>query len=59
MLSKTQLIQEIDKFPEEFSVEFITERIRALERKAKEKTPGKTEAGSHYKPDTSIDKWFK
>ena len=60
MLTKTNLIQQIDKFPEEFSIDELVERlifIEKVERGNKQSLEGKVVSESDL--DVEIEKWFK
>ncbi len=60
MLTKTRLKEQIEKFPEEFSIDDLVERLILIE---------KVETGMHQSErgdiisdsdlDNEVDKWFK
>ncbi|MCF6352729.1 MAG: hypothetical protein L3J06_06945 [Cyclobacteriaceae bacterium] len=60
MLTKTNLKQQIDKFPEEFSIDELVERlifIEKVERGNKQSLEGKVVSESDL--DVEIGNWFK
>ena len=60
MLTKTRLIEQIEKFPEEFSIDDLVERLILIEKV--ETGMNQSERGeiiSDSDLDNEVDKWFK
>lgn len=60
MLTKTKLIEQIEKFPEEFSIDELVERLILIEKvELGLKQSGKGEIISDSDLDKEIKQWFK
>ena len=60
MLSKTRLKEQIEKFPEEFSIDDLVERLILIEKV--ETGMNQSEGGevlSESDLDNEVEKWFK
>ena len=60
MLTKTNLIKQIDKLPEEFSIDELVERlilIEKIERGLDQSEKGEVISESEF--DKEIEKWFR
>lgn len=60
MLTKTRLIEQIEKFPEEFSIDDLVERLILIEKL--ETGMNQSERGdiiSDSDLDNEVEKWFK
>lgn len=60
MLTKTKLIEQIEKFPEEFSIDELVERLILIEKvELGLKQSEKDEIISDSDLDKEIEQWFK
>lgn len=60
MLTKTTLIQQIDSFPEQFSIDELVERLILIEKiETGNKQSENGEIISESDLNNEIDKWFK
>ena len=60
MLKKKRLKEEIEKFPEEFSLDELIDRLIVIEKIEKGiNQSGKDETISESELDKEIDKWFE
>ena len=60
MLSKTKLLAEIEKFPDEFSIEELVERIIFIEKVSLgDKQSDAGDVVSEAEMDYEIKKWFE
>ena len=60
MLTKTKLLEQIEKFPEEFSIDELVERLILIEKvELGLKQSGKGEIISDSDLDKEIKQWFK
>tara|TARA_B100000949_G_scaffold121950_1_gene107731 strand:+ start:205 stop:387 length:183 start_codon:yes stop_codon:yes gene_type:complete len=60
MLTRTQLKEQIEKFPEEFSIDELVERlilVEKIERGEKQSLNGETITETEL--DNQIEKWFE
>lgn len=59
MISKTKLMEKIDSFPEEFSIDYLIERLNLVEKIEKGKTQSiKNEVISESEFDKEMNQWF-
>lgn len=60
MLTRKKLKEQIDKFPEEFSIDELVERLILIEKVEKGMTQSKRgEVISDTDLDNEVEKWFK
>jgi len=60
MITKTKLKEQIDSFPEQFSIDDLIERLILIEKIEKGKTQSESnEILSETEVDKEVDKWFK
>ena len=60
MITKTKLKEQIDSFPEEFSIDDLVERLILVEKIENGKNQsGKNEILSESELDEEVDKWFE
>ncbi len=60
MLTKENLIKQIDNFPDEFSLDELVERLIFIEKVERaERQSNHNETVSHEHLDKQIEKWFK
>ena len=60
MISKTKLQEQIDSFPEEFSIDDLIERLILVEKIENGKIQSeKDEIISESELDEEVDKWFE
>jgi predicted transcriptional regulator len=60
MLSKTRLKEQIEKFPEEFSIDDLVERLILIEKvETGMKQSERGEVISESDLDNEVEKWFK
>ncbi len=60
MITKTKLKEQIDSFPEEFSIDDLVERLILVEKIENGKNQSeKNEILSESELDEEVDKWFE
>lgn len=60
MITKTKLKEQIEKFPEEFSIDDLIERLILIEKIEKGNQQSlKGEVISEQEMDKEVEKWFK
>ncbi len=60
MLTKEKLIKQIDKLPEEFSIDELVEKLILIEKiETGNEQSEKGEVISEYEIDNEIEKWFE